>query len=53
MANSSNQRLKLLYLMQILLERTDELHPMTITEVINALNAYGIMGREEYFVSGN
>ncbi len=30
MAKSSNQKLKLLYLCQILLQRTDEDHPITV-----------------------
>lgn len=39
---SSQQKLKLLYLMRILLERTDEEHPLTVQELIDALTAYGI-----------
>ena len=39
---SSQQKLKLLYLYKILLENTDELHPMTINEMIDALSSYGI-----------
>lgn len=39
---SPNQKLKLLYLMRILLQRTDEAHPMTVAEMISALDAYGI-----------
>ena len=37
MAKSSNQKLKLLYLSQYLLERTDEDHPATLNQVIEYL----------------
>lgn len=42
MAKSSNQKLKLVYLMKILLEKTDETHSITMSEIIDALRAYGI-----------
>lgn len=42
MARSSNQKLKLLYLMKILLEKTDESHGMTMPEIVRALEQYGI-----------
>lgn len=42
MAKSSNQKLKLVYLMKILLEKTDETHSITMSEIIDALQAYGI-----------
>lgn len=42
MARGANQKLKLLYLMKILLERTDEYHSMTMPEIISALEEYGI-----------
>lgn len=42
MPKSSNQKLKLIYLMKILLERTDETHSITMPEIIDALAAYGI-----------
>ncbi len=38
----SNQKLKLLYLMKILLEKTDENHGLTRPEIVDALQAYGI-----------
>ena len=40
MPKSSNQKLKLIYLMKILLERTDETHSITMSEIIDALAAY-------------
>lgn len=42
MARGANQKLKLLYLMKILLERTDEQHSMTMPEIIDALGNYDI-----------
>ena len=42
MSKSSNQKLKLIYLMNILLECTDETHSITMSEIIEALAAYGI-----------
>ncbi len=42
MPRSSNQKLKLMYLMKILLERTDENHGITMSEIIDALAAYDI-----------
>ena len=37
-----NKRLKLLYIMRILLERSDERHPLTIADITAALESYGI-----------
>ena len=42
MPKGSNQKLKLLYLMKILLERTDEAHAITLSEVLEALEGYGV-----------
>lgn len=42
MAKSSNQKLKLLYLMKIFLENTDESHYLTMPEIIEKLGAYDI-----------
>ena len=42
MAKSSNQKLKLMYLMKIMLEKTDETHSITMPEIIESLAAYGI-----------
>jgi len=39
---TSNQRLKLLYLMKILLEKTDFENPMSINEIIAELGKYSI-----------
>lgn len=42
MARSENQKLKLLYIVQLLQERTDEEHPVTTQEIIDYLRAKGI-----------
>lgn len=42
MAKSSNQKLKLLYLLKLLNERTDEENTMTINDMIAELDRYGI-----------
>ena len=42
MAGNTNQKLKLLYLMKILTEQTDEEHALTISGIINELSKYDI-----------
>ena len=42
MAKASGQKLKTLVLQQVLLERTDEDHPMTVKELIAALAPWGV-----------
>lgn len=42
MAKSANQKLKLLYLMQYLLQRSDENHPVTVAQMIEELAAHDI-----------
>ena len=42
MAKSSNQKLKLLYLLKTLNEKTDEENTMTINDMIAELDRYGI-----------
>ena len=42
MAKESNQKLKIVYLMKILLEKTDETHSITMAEIISSLEVYGI-----------
>lgn len=42
MSKSPNQKLKLLYLMEILLQQTDERHPMTVPEMISELARHDI-----------
>jgi predicted DNA-binding transcriptional regulator YafY len=42
MAKGANQKLKILYLMKILLEKTDETHSITMPEILSTLEAYGV-----------
>ena len=42
MAKGVNQKLKLLYLMKILLEKTDENHGITMAEILSMLEVYDI-----------
>lgn len=42
MPSSPNQKMKLLYLMKIFLERTDEHHMLTISDLISALDEYDV-----------
>ena len=42
MAKGNNQKLKIVYLMKILLEKTDETHSITMPEIITELESYGI-----------
>lgn len=42
MPKSFNQKLKILYLMQAFLERTDREHPMSVPDLILYLDGYGI-----------
>lgn len=42
MARAANQKLKLLYLLDILREETDENHALTVPEIIDKLDAAGI-----------
>ena len=42
MARGANQKLKLLYLTQILMEQTDEEHPLTIQALIGQLAQYDV-----------
>lgn len=51
MAKGSNQKLKLLYLMKILLEKTDETHSITMPEIISSLEAYGVSAERKSIYS--
>lgn len=42
MAKSANQKLKIMYLMKILLEQTDEEHSISKQDILTTLNQYGI-----------
>ncbi len=47
MAKSSNQKTKLLHLYQILLRQTDEDHPITVQQMIEALSRYDIQAERK------
>lgn len=42
MSKSSNQKLKILYLLQIFMEQTDEEHPISMPQIISSLEKQGI-----------
>ena len=42
MAKGINQKLKLLYLVKIFMEETDDDHGLTMPQLISKLNAYGV-----------
>ena len=42
MPKSYGQKLKILYLAQLLMERSDEAHPLTTKDMIDYLDAQGI-----------
>lgn len=42
MSKVSNQKLKIMYLMKIFLEKTDETHSISMPEILGALEAYGV-----------
>ena len=46
-SRSANQKLKLLYLAQILLEQTDEEHPLTVQDLIAQLAQYDIQAERK------
>lgn len=47
MAKGSNQKLKLLYLMKILLENTDDEHALSMREIIAKLAMYGVLAERK------
>lgn len=42
MPKGTNQKLKLIYLIKIMLEKTDEEHGLTMPEILSELEAYGV-----------
>ena len=42
MAKQQNQKLKILYLLKILMENTDESHALTMAQIIELLQGYGV-----------
>ena len=57
MSDSAERKIKLLLLYEILLKQTDELHPMTTSEIFTALQESGIAVSRQtlysYFIKGN
>ena len=47
MARSQNQKLKLLYLMQYLMQHSDEAHPVGISQMVEMLAAHGILAERK------
>lgn len=50
MAKKSNQKLKMLYIMKILTENTDEAHGLTIADIIAHLESYGISAERKKYL---
>ena len=51
MGKGNNQKLKIVYLMKILLEKTDETHSITMPEIISSLEAYGVSAERKSIYS--
>ena len=47
----NNQKLKILYLMKIFLEQTDETHSITMREILESLEAYGVSAERKSIYS--
>ena len=47
----SNQKLKIMYLMKILMQETDEEHAITLQEIVDKLNAYGVTAERKSLYS--
>lgn len=47
MSRQANQKLKILYILKILKEKTDEEHPMSTSELIRELAAFGIFAERK------
>lgn len=52
MSRGYNQRLKIVYLMKILFEKTDETHGITMPEIISSLEFYGITSERKSIYNG-
>lgn len=51
MAKSANQKMKILYLLQLLMEETDEEHPLTMRQIMSALENRGIQAERKSIYS--
>ena len=50
MSKGANQKLKLIYLMKILMEKTDDTHSITMAEILSSLESYGITASVRVFI---
>lgn len=50
--SADNTKLKILYLMKVLNEKTDEDHPMNVTQIIKELKRYGVQAEKKSIYSG-
>lgn len=51
MPKGTNQKLKLIYLMKIMMEKTDEQHGLTMQEILSSLEAYDITAERKSIAS--
>lgn len=51
MAKGINQKLKILYLLRILWEKTDDLHGITMSEILSSLESYGVSAERKSIYS--
>lgn len=51
MSKGANQKLKLIYLMKILMEKTDDTHSITMAEILSSLESYGITAERKSIYS--
>ncbi|MBQ9941406.1 MAG: WYL domain-containing protein [Christensenellaceae bacterium] len=51
MAGNSNQKIKILYLQQMLLEQTDEEHPLSMDKLLSQLQAMGVTAERKSIYS--
>lgn len=51
MAKSANQKLKILYLLKILYEKTDDKHGISMNEIVSSLEKYDIMAERKSIYS--
>lgn len=50
MPKGTNQKLKLFYLLKIMLEKTDEDHRLTVNEILAELEKYDVTAERKQFI---
>lgn len=50
MPKGTNQKLKLFYLLKIMLEKTDEDHRLTVNEILAELESMMLLQKEKQFI---